>query len=147
MTGTILQNPHAEAILAALGTVTVASQPLKVGDAIAPKSASGSIVAPCAVLYLLPGGIVTGALCERVVDGELRFQVTCVGRMAVEARTVADKVTEKLSAGLTVTGRSIPWVRQEYVGSNVDRDTDVSPPLFYVPVQFRLWSISAPAES
>lgn len=141
---TITENPHAAAILESLADLTMASQPLPSGDGVAPKSPDGRPVAPCTVLYLRPGGSLTGSLGQVDTEGEMRFQVTCVGRTAAEARVVADKVATRLTTDdLTVDDRWIARVRRVSPASQTQRDDDLTPPLFYVPVQFTMLTLSA----
>jgi hypothetical protein len=52
---------------------------------------------------------------------------------------VADKVRSALASVLTVDGRVV-WRPEELGGPPVSRDDDVTPPLFYVPIQFQIRS-------
>jgi hypothetical protein len=141
---TILENPHARALITKMETLTVANAPLPVGDAVAPKSSDGKVVAPCAVLYLLPGGGLTGSLGCIDTDGWVRFQVTCVGKTAVQARIVGDVVTDALtSEEPSVTDRWIANIRRVGPSSLTERDDDLVPPLFYVTPQFRMLTLAA----
>lgn len=130
--------PHAKAILERLNTTD-----LVVGDHKAPKSPDGAVVAPCVVLYLRPGGQQSGALDQPEQDAWLPFQLTCVGKMAAQAMWVADVAhTALTSSPLAVTGRSVARLRRTVFGSSAQRDDDTSPPLFYVPVEYRLWTLT-----
>lgn len=143
---TITINPHALAILTALAPLESLSPPTKVGDGIAPKSGDGSVVAPCAVLHMRPGGEMFSSLGCTDTDATIPFQVTCVGKTAAQARIVADQVAAALDgASLTVTGREVFRVRRPrgVVGGNPERDDDVNPPLFYIPAYYQLMSVSA----
>lgn len=141
---TIAANPHARALITKMESLTVANAPLRVGDGVAPKSSDGRIVAPCAVLYLLPGGSLTGSLGCIDTDGWLRFQVTCVGSTAAQARIVEDVVTAGLcSDEPEVAGRFVASIRKVGPSSLTDRDDDVVPPLFYVTAQFRMLTLAA----
>lgn len=135
--------PHAEAIIDRLE-----SADLVVGDHVAPKSPNGQIVAPCVVLYLLPGGQQSGNLGQVDVDAWLPFQLTCVGRMAAQAMNTADIAHQALTGTpLEITDRHIASIRRNGFGARAERDDDVTPPLFYVPVQYRLWTLNAPVAS
>lgn len=143
---TLTVNPHALAILTALAPLESLAQPIRVGDGVAPLSTDGKIVAPCAVLHLRPGGVMFDSVGCMATDGVLPFQITCVGLTAAQARIVADKVAGYLEgANLTVSGRAVYRVRRRTgpVGGAPERDDDVDPPLFYVPVQYQLLTASA----
>jgi hypothetical protein len=130
----IAQNPHALAIIAALE----ASSGVPVGDAVAPEMHSGRYV----VVYMLPGGEIDGTAADpdEWIDG--RFQLTAVGRVASEARWVADKAAEAVTAdgAVTVTDRTIQRVRPLDSWGGVVRDDDVTPPMFYTTRIFGLYS-------
>lgn len=140
-------DPHAEAILEVLRTATMPNgDPVPIGDGVAPKSGTpGTVVAPCAVLHLRPGGWTSGSLGKTQSDMYLRFQVTCVGKTAREARVVADCVGAYIEgATTTIDGRETVKIgRPPGAGPilNPERDDDVRPPLFYVPVEYRLWTV------
>lgn len=139
----INENPHALAVITRLETVTLDGTALRVGDAVAPKSSTGAVVAPCAVLYGRQSGILTSSIGEVDTDGVIRFQVTAVGRTAAEARVVADKTRAALTApDLTVAGRWVE-VRSDSASSTVNRDDDIRPPLFYATTLYRLLTFSA----
>jgi hypothetical protein len=67
-------------------------------------------------------------------------QVTCVGASVERALWVADKVRQALSGPLTVAGRKT-WQPEDQGGPPIQRDDDVTPPLWYVPVQYQIQSI------
>lgn len=107
-----------------------------VGDHVAPLSLTGDVVAPCAVLYLLPGGTWDDSIGCVGEDGRLPFQVTCVGETAQQAIWVADQVTGMLTPNVEVDGEDHLCRRQD-PSVAADRDPDL-PHLFYAPVLFRL---------
>lgn len=138
-----LQQPHVAAILAALEAAD-----LTVGDAVAPRSPDGSFVAPCVVVYSRPGGSTWGTLGQADTDGDVRFQITAVGRVAAEARWYADRAHEAfIDHPIEVEARSICRVRRLSVLSSIERDDDVTPPLFYLPVEYGLFTITSPIAS
>lgn len=92
-----------------------------------------------AVLYPEPGEAVRESLADARTDFMTTFQVTCVGGDLERCLWVADKVRAALSVQLTVAGRSA-WKPEDLGGPPVQRDDDVTPPLFFVPVQYRLKS-------
>jgi hypothetical protein len=126
--------PHLDAITSAL-----VAAGLVVGDGIAPDSipASGIYV----VLYADPGQSVRESLADARTDFMLGFQLTCVGPTAEKARWAAQRARMALHAPLTVAGRTA-WRPEELGGPPVQRDDDVSPPLFFLPVQYTLQSTS-----
>lgn len=107
------------------------------GGAPTPVPSSGRY----AVLYFAPGQSMAESLADARTDFDGVFQVTCVGPTEEQCLWVADKVRKALFAPLTVAGRVV-WRPEELGGPPVQRDDDVSPPLFYVPVQYRLQSTS-----
>lgn len=129
--------PHMDAVQAAL---TAAGLTVYLGGI--PIDAGWSPPDKFAVLYPDPGMAVRESLADRRTDFEATFQITCVGGSAERALWVADKARMALSVPLTVTGRA-SWRPEELGGPPVQRDDDVTPPLWFVPVQYRL--ISTPA--
>lgn len=94
-----------------------------------------------AVLYPDPGMAVPESLADDRTDFVALFQVTCVGASVERALWVADRVRQALNSPLTVAGRTAG--RPEDIGGPpVQRDDDVTPPLWFVPVQYRLQSTS-----
>lgn len=136
--------PHATAILDRMEGLTLPNgNPVVIGDHKAPKSAANVIVAPCVVFYLRPGGLQSGDLNQTETDGWLPFQLTSVGHTAAQAMQVADRAHTRLTASrLTVSDRLIARCRRQTFGTRAERDEDVTPPLFYLPVEYRLWTIS-----
>ncbi|MEU7384014.1 hypothetical protein AB0A91_29315 [Streptomyces sp. NPDC042207] len=95
-----------------------------------------------AVLYPDPGMAVRESLADKRTDLETTLQVTCVGGDVVRALWVAGRVRQALAAPLTVEGRAC-WPPEDLGGPPVQRDDDVTPPLWYVPVQYRIRSTPA----
>ncbi|MGA4864103.1 hypothetical protein ACPB9J_15800 [Streptomyces lavendulocolor] len=126
--------PHRDAVKAALE-----AQSLPVGLGGAPEPAPASRM--YAVLYFTPGRSVTESLADQRTDYDGVFQVTCVGPDEERCLWVADKVRRALHGPVTVGGRKA-WRPVELGGPPVLRDDDVSPPLFYVPIQYQLKSTS-----
>lgn len=126
--------PHVDAVMAAL-----AAAGLTVGDGGAPSSvpANGVYVA----LYFDPGQSFTESLADQRTDFAVAFQVTAVGPTAEKCRWATQRVRMALHAPLTVSGRAA-WRPEELGGPPMQRDDDVSPPLYYLPVQYRLQSTS-----
>lgn len=124
--------PHRDAVKAALE-----GQGLVVGLGQAPIPVPTSRM--YAALYFAPGRSMAESLADRRTDWDGVFQVTCVGPDEERCLWVADKVRKALFAPLTVAGRVV-WRPEELGGPPVARDDDVSPPLYFVPVQYRLQS-------
>jgi hypothetical protein len=134
VTTRIEQHPHAVAVLAALQAAG-----LSVGDHHAPAGNP-----PYVVLYVIGGGVVDGTLGTPDSDGDLRFQVTAVGRHPGEARWIADRAAAALTdEPITVAGRVAQRVRPIEASSGVQRDDDVTPPLFYATARYGLWTFPA----
>jgi hypothetical protein len=124
--------PHMDAVTAAL-----ADAGLTVGQGGAPPSvpSTGIYVA----LYFDPGQSLRESLADKRTDFALLFQVTCVGPSQEKCLWAAQKSRQALHGPLTVDGRA-SWRPEELGGPPVQRDDDVSPPLFFLPVQYRLQS-------
>lgn len=143
---TVALNPHATAILDTLAPLEAREVPIQVGDGVAPRSATGSVVAPCAVLHFRPGGETFSSVGCTDTDATIPFQITCVGATAAQARIVNDAVADLLEgATLTVAGREVFRVRRPrgVIGGAPERDDEVTPPLFYIPTYYSLISVSA----
>lgn len=124
--------PHRDAVKAALEAAG-----LTVGLGEAPAGAQRY-----AVLYFDPGRSVSESLADERTDFVALFQVTCVGQTEEQCLWVADSVRQALHGPLSVAGRRA-WRAEEQGGPPVQRDDDVSPPLFFLPVQYRLQSTTA----
>lgn len=128
--------PHVDAVRAALEaaglTVYVGGTP------------AGSWTPPdrFAVLYPDPGMAVRESLADERTDFDALVQVTCVGGDVERALWVAGRVRRALSVPLEVAGRRC-WRPEDLGGPPVDRDDDVTPPLYFVPVQYRICSTPA----
>lgn len=143
----IALDPHVEAVLALVRTATRPDAALiPCGDGVAPRSATQALDPPYNVLYLRPGGWTAGSLGTTTTDLYLRFQVTSVGSTAREARGIADRTALVVEgATVTVTGRGLVAVGRPAGAApiaNASRDPQV-PNLFYVPVEYRLWTVPA----
>lgn len=94
---------------------------------------------PYCVLYPEPGRPKAASLADDRVDFVTTVQVTCVGESAEQALNYADRSAAALSPPLPVAGRTA-W-RPEYLdGLPVQRDNDVTPPVFYAVARYRLRS-------
>lgn len=128
--------PHVDAITAAL-----TSGGLVVGDGGAPPAASIPSTGIYVALYVDPGQSLPESLADQRTDFSLSFQVTCVGPTAEKCRWATQRARAALYAPLVVAGRT-SWRPEELGGPPIQRDDDVSPPLYYLPVQYRLQSTS-----
>ncbi|MET8658152.1 hypothetical protein [Streptomyces griseus] len=127
--------PHVDAVQAAL-----AGAGLTVYLGGTPTSAGWSPPGQFAVLYPDPGTASRASLAGERTDFSHMMQVTCVGATVERTLWVADKVRQALAGPLTVAGRRT-WLPQDLGGPPVQRDDDVTPPLFFVPVQYLIQSI------
>lgn len=91
------------------------------------------------VVYFDPGQSVSESLADVRSDFDLQFQVTVVAPTAEKVRWAAQRVRDALHGPLGVTGRTA-WRPEELGGPPIQRDDDVSPPLYFLPVQYRLKS-------
>lgn len=139
MTAVPLALPHRNALLAALQPLADRpTGPIVIGEGAAPAVLpAGGLYA---VLYVSPGLRSPASLADDRTSLSLPFQVTSVAPSAERALWVADRVAEVLAPRLTVDGRTT-WRVVELGGPPVQRDDGVTPPLWYVPVQYRLMSI------
>lgn len=120
------QREHTDGVIAKL-----VAAGLVVGDGEAPDAEP-----PYAVVHSIPGGSATGSIEEPHEDGELVYQVTCVGTTREQAEWVADE-SMVLLEGITVEGRSIPFVDLDTL-SGARRDTTVTPALWICTPRFRI---------
>lgn len=128
--------PHVDAIEAALSEVG-----LTVYTGGAPTSGGWTPPTQYAVLYPEPGQAMCESLADVRSDFEMGFQVTCIGASVERVLWVADRVRAALRLPLAVAGRSC-WRAEEEGGPPVARDDDVTPPQWFLPVQYRLKSTS-----
>lgn len=129
--------PHVDAVQAAL---TAAGLTVYLGGA--PTASSWTPPDKFAVLYPDPGTAVRESLADERSDFDTTMQVTCVGADVERALWVAGRVRRALAGPLTVEGRQC-WPPEDLGGPPVQRDDDVTPPLFFVPVQYRILSTPA----
>lgn len=129
--------PHLDAVQSALAA---AGLTVYVGGT--PTSSGWSSPDKFAVLYPDPGMAVRESLADERTDFEATMQVTCVGGDPERALWVADRVRKAMAAPLTVPGRNC-WPPEDQGGPPLARDDDVTPPLYYLPVQYRICSTPA----
>ncbi|WP_432114017.1 hypothetical protein [Streptomyces sp. S1] len=128
--------PHVDAVKAALITA---------GLTVFVGGTPGGTWAPpdkFAVLYPDPGTAVRESLADERTTLDSLVQITCVGGDVERALWVAGRVRRALSKPLTVNGR-VCWRPEDLGGPPVQRDDDVAPPLYFVPVQYRICSALA----
>ncbi|MEH0445426.1 hypothetical protein QA811_17640 [Streptomyces sp. B21-102] len=129
--------PHLDAVQAAL---EAADLTVYIGGA--PTAAGWTPPDKFAVLYPDPGMAVRASLADDRTGLDCTMQVTCVGSDVVRALWVAARVRQALAAPLVVEGRSC-WRAEDLGGPPVQRDDDVTPPVYFVPVQYRICSTPA----
>lgn len=127
--------PHVDAVIAAL---TAAGLTVYLGGA--PPGISPTATDPYVVLYPEPGRTETASLGDDRTNFSAVIQLTCVGLTAEQAMSVSDRAIAVLSTVLTVTGRT-SWKPEALDGQPVQRDDDISPPVYYAPSRYRLRSI------
>jgi hypothetical protein len=122
---------HATAVLAALVDGGLAAY-----DGQAPPGATG----PRVVVYF-DAGADSGTLGDRHRWLLVEFQATAVGTTPKQARWASDKTRAVLlTAQLVVPGRSVSPLWQVGAPPPIQRDDDVTPPLFYQPVSYQFRS-------
>ncbi|GAA2484599.1 hypothetical protein GCM10010406_21080 [Streptomyces thermolineatus] len=124
--------PHVDAVTAALTGAGLA-----VGLGGAPKTVPTSGI--YTAVYADGGQALPESLADRRTGLQLLFQVTCVAPTAEKALWAADKTRAALAAPLAVPGRAL-WRAEELGGPPLARDDDVTPPLYFLPIQYRLRS-------
>lgn len=129
--------PHMDAVQAALEDVG-----LTVYLGATPTTAGWTAPDKFAVLYPDPGMAVRSSLADERTGLDSTMQVTCVGSDVVRALWVATRVRQALAAPLIVEGRTC-WLPEDLGGPPVQRDDDVTPPVYFVPVQYRICSTPA----
>lgn len=143
--------PHVTALLARLATATMPNGALiPVGNHrnVMSTAAPPRIVAPAIVLYLRTGGQTFGSVGCTDTDAELSFQITCIGLNADQAFAVADAAhTALVASPLAVADRAIWRLRRTFFGPSAERDETISPPLYYVTPEYRMWSTPSVEES
>lgn len=131
--------PHDQAVIAALQTI---GKP--VGFAAAPPGALSGVQNKSGPDYYLIYPLNTtrdGSLADPFTQGDLSYQVTCVGRSAAGVRYLVDRAEEALRT-VTVAGRSIiQFVPED--GGQVRVDFDVDPPVFLATPRYRFRSVPA----
>ncbi|MFD6025702.1 hypothetical protein [Streptomyces griseoluteus] len=129
--------PHVDAVQAAL---EAADLTVYVGGA--PSATGWKAPDRYVVVYPEPGTAVRESLADDRSDFETTMTVTCVGSDWVRALWVADRVRKALAVPLVVEGRSCRRP-EDRGGPPLARDDDVTPPVWYLPVQY--WIGSTPA--
>jgi hypothetical protein len=98
-----------------------------------------STAPPYCVLYPEPGMPVRASLADDRVDYMTTVQITSVGETAEQALNYADRSAAAMSPALQVAGRTA-WRPEHLDGQPVQRDDDVTPPVFYAVARYRLRS-------
>ncbi|GAA1164143.1 hypothetical protein F4556_002361 [Kitasatospora gansuensis] len=127
--------PHIMAVQAAL---EAAGLTVYVGGAPAAITLPKTYV----VLYPDDGVASAASLADDRTRLDLLVQLTCVSTTWEGALGTADWARSALCGPLTVPGRQ-SWRPEELGGPPLQRDDDVTPPLYYLPVQYRLRSAPA----
>ena len=127
--------PHMDAVNAALEAMGLT---VYIGGA--PTASGWSPPDKFAVLYPDPGMASRASLAGERTDFTNLVQITCVGATVEQALWVADKTRQAMDGPLIVAGRKA-WQPEDQGGPPVQRDDDVTPPLYFVPVQYLIKSI------
>lgn len=126
--------PHRDAVKAALEEQHLV---VGLGQAPDPLPADRKYV----ILYFSPGRSESESLADERTDYSALFQVTCVAPDEERCLWLGDRVRTALHGPLAVAGRTA-WRPEEIGGPPVSRDDDVSPPVFFLPIQYQIRSTS-----
>ncbi|NEB92447.1 hypothetical protein [Streptomyces bauhiniae] len=129
--------PHVDAVQGALEAVGLT---VYVGGA--PATTGWTAPDKYCVLYPEPGTAVRESLADQRTDFETTMTITCVGSDWERVLWATDRVRRALAAPLVVDGRSC-WPPEDRGGPPLARDDDVTPPVYYSPIQY--WIGSTPA--
>jgi hypothetical protein len=128
--------PHVEAVQTVLEAAG-----LTVYQGGAP--AGGQQLPPTYVgLYPDPGTVEAASAADDRTVLDVMVQLTCVGSTPQGAVGTADRAAAALSPPLVVDGRAC-WRPERLGGPPLQRDDDLTPPSWYLPVQYRLRSLPA----
>lgn len=131
--------PHVQAILDAIGTLPGVPLPAYVGGA---PPGPGALPATYAVLYPDAGTVAPASLADERTELDAIVQITCCGNTPAGAIGTRDRVARALADPLAVNGRAC-WTPECIGGPPLQRDDDLTPPVWYLPVQYRIRSIPA----
>ncbi|OKI22205.1 hypothetical protein [Streptomyces sp. CB03911] len=124
-------------VLAVQAALTTAQLTAYLGGAPA-----GALPKAYVVLYPSAGQATAASLADDRTTLDTLLQTTCVASTPEGALGTADRVRAALAGTPVVAGRAL-WRPEELGGPPLQRDDDLSPPVFYVAVQWRLRSIPA----
>lgn len=124
--------PHVLAVQAALGTAGLTTY---LGGA-----PPGALPKTYVVLYPGAGQATASSLADDRTTLDALLQTTCVASTPDGALGTADRVRGALAGTPVVAGRAL-WRPEELGGPPLARDDDLTPPVYYVAVQWRLRSI------
>lgn len=131
--------PHVQALAAAV--IALPGVPLAVYIGGAP---AGPTPLPdtYVVLYPDPGIVTAMSLADDRTELAGLVQATCVGSTPEGAVGTADRVAQAWDGELLVSGRAC-WRPQRLGGPPLQRDDDLVPAAWYLPVQYAIHSIPA----
>lgn len=133
---TVSLEDHKDGILNALNAGGLG---FPIGDHTDPLRGGLEVNPPYAILFLITGGEQDGPLSDTAADVALRFQITGVGKTAVEALRVIDQTRAVMKAeNITVSGRRVRRLVTVTASSGVQRDDAVPTPVFY---GYDVWSL------
>ena len=134
MTSVVKSRLVTDALITLLDTLS-----FPIGDGEAPANAGDQY----AVVYPLPDLESDGPANDIDSDVQHVYQVTAVGTTREQAEWVADEVRETILIGaITIAGRSV-MQRRALSGGSIERDDDLSTPLFYKTPLFQIWTTPA----
>ncbi|MFI9332010.1 hypothetical protein ACIGZJ_31265 [Kitasatospora sp. NPDC052868] len=128
--------PH---VLAAQSAIEATGLAVYLGGAPAGRAL---LPATYVVLYPSPGIESAASLADDRTGLDLMLQATAVATTPEGAIGTAGRVRRAVAGGLVVDGR-VCWRPEALGGPPLQRDDDVTPPLWYLPMQYRIRSITA----
>jgi hypothetical protein len=98
---------------------------------------------PYVVVHPTPGGVFDGTIGVPFDDGQPDYVISAFGATQQQCQVVADVVWQLLtSRPLEVSGRVVQLAMPDVEGGVV-KDTDLSPPVWYSPTRWRIYTTTA----
>lgn len=99
----------------------------------------GGTPPPVVVVHPLPGGSRDGTVADPFDDGDIPYQLTCVGTGREQAEWLVPQALAALRPTVAVTGRRVRVVPEGHAHVVIDRDVD--PPVWTAMQRVELQSV------